>query len=56
MKISYRIKDGWTTGQNKSLKHCDKCGDPLWIAPHGGVYCDREHTPERLKIKNKKII
>lgn len=41
--ISLRIKSGWIKTQNKGKDTCDTCSAKLWIAPHGGIYCDREH-------------
>lgn len=43
--ISLRTRTGWTKTKNKGKETCDIDGARLWVAPHGGVYCDREHEP-----------
>lgn len=46
MKISLRLKIGWQYKvKNKSKETCDIDGAKLWIAPHGGIYCDKVHEP-----------
>lgn len=59
MKIAIRIKhsitgvDSWKYKfENKSKRVCDICGSRLFIAPHGGIYCDAVHT-EIEAMKNK---
>jgi hypothetical protein len=44
MKIDIRVSNGWKRLENKSKSVCDKCNAKLWIAPHGGKYCDSEHV------------
>ena len=41
--ISLRTATGWRKQENISKNHCDIDGAKLWIAPHGGVYCDCVH-------------
>lgn len=42
--ISRRLENGWDYKLlNKSHTHCDVDGAKLWIAPHGGIYCDLVH-------------
>lgn len=46
-KISLRTPNGWSYGfENGSKTNCDLCGAKLWIAPHGGIYCDAVHHLE----------
>ena len=41
MKIYRRLKTGWSeTVENKSISHCDICGEKLWMNPGGGIYCN----------------
>lgn len=44
--ISLRIKEGWVRVENQQKFNCDVCGKRLWIAPHGGLYCDEVHSKE----------
>lgn len=44
MIINLRLKIGWKYKvKNKSKDTCDICKAKLWIAPHGGIYCDKIH-------------
>ncbi len=43
MQISIRTPLGWQKKRNRDTKTCDACGAPLFIAPHGGVYCEESH-------------
>lgn len=43
-KINLRTVEGWSEKvSNKGKFHCDVDGERLFIAPHGGVYCDKVH-------------
>ena len=54
MKITLRLKEGWSEKvTNKSKTNCDRCGSKLWIAPHGGLYCDNIHSESVLKKDEK---
>lgn len=44
MNISLRTPTGWSAKvPNTSFTHCDIDGARLYIAPHGGIYCDKVH-------------
>jgi hypothetical protein len=55
MKISKRTQGGWTKPEeNKSSTNCDNCNSNLYIAPHGGIFCDEIHNlPTRETEYNK---
>lgn len=50
MKIAFRLPAGWSPYiKIKKTDKCPVCQAKLWQAPHGGVYCNEEHTEEALK-------
>ena len=52
MRLVLRLQNGWSTPvqylreQHAQVKAgvCPDCGAKLWVAPHGGVYCDAVHV------------
>jgi hypothetical protein len=51
MKIKLRLQNGWADFENADNERCDIDGTRLWMAPHGGRYCDRVHTPEQINAR-----
>jgi hypothetical protein len=51
MKLVLRLEHGWSSpveylgGKAGIVRNgrCPECFAELWIAPHGGVYCDETH-------------
>lgn len=43
MDIQVRTKTGWRKSTSKKNR-CSECGAKLWIAPHGGLYCNYLHS------------
>ena len=54
MKISKRLKNGWTERQTNKQKYiCDDCGNRLWVAPDGKtIYCNNlSKAHKKISIK-----
>jgi hypothetical protein len=54
MLISVRDPGGrWKDLRNQDWERCDLCGDRLWVAPHGGIYCDRTAHSDQSRAPNR---
>lgn len=51
-KITFRVEGGWSEKVLCTVANyrCPiaTCEAKLFVAPHGGVYCDNVHTQEEL--------
>lgn len=53
--IARRYGDEWVKQPNTDKYYCDECKKRLWIAPHGGIYCDTNECGKDYEYSHKTI-